>query len=137
VVGRFHHWLSIIIVLIESYDCNVIIHASSLYTVTGYRRVTAEVDSRNIIGRRFMERCGFYLEGILYKHKVISRRNSDTALYVMLNSDWCDAERALTTLLRVSIGVTALKAADIEVLSATYIATETFSLDEEDKDKHV
>ena len=102
--------------------------------------MTAEVDSRNIIGRRLLERCGFYLESILYKHRVIRQRNCDTALYVMLNSDWSDAERVLKAFLQVSIGVKTIKAADIIVggrLTAVYNATEISSLlDEEDKDKH-
>lgn len=91
-----------------------------------------------------MERCGFYLESILYKHRVVRHRNSDTALYVMLNSDWSDAERVLKALVphHVSIGVTVIKAADMVAvvgdLSAMSNATDQISsLDEEDKDKHV
>ena len=58
----------------------------------GYRRVTAEVDTRHIIARKFFEKCTFLLEAILRKHKVIEDRNCDTALYVILNSDWSDNE---------------------------------------------
>ena len=101
--------------------------------------MTAEVDSRNIIGRRLLERCGFYQESILYKHRVVRQRNSDTALYVMLNSDWSDAERVLKAFIQVSIGMTAIKAADVtgDLSAVIYNTTEISLLDEEDKDKHV
>lgn len=57
-------------------------------TFIGYRRVTAEVDERNIIGRKLLQKCGFNFETTLRKHKVIQNRNSNTALYVILNSEW-------------------------------------------------
>lgn len=47
-----------------------------------------QTDSRNLIGRKFIERCGFVLEAILIKHQIFEDRNRDTALYVLLNSDW-------------------------------------------------
>jgi len=56
----------------------------------GYRRVTAEVEERNIIARKLFQRCGFFFETILRKHKVIQNRNSNTAVYIVLNSDWQD-----------------------------------------------
>lgn len=56
--------------------------------LTGYRRVTAEVDERHIVARKFFQRCGLMFETILRKHRVIQNRNSNTALYVILNSDW-------------------------------------------------
>jgi hypothetical protein len=101
--------------------------------------VTAEVDSRNIIGKRLLERSGFYQESILFKHRIVRQRNSDTALYVMLNSDWTDAERILKAFLQVSIGVKAIKAADVtgDLSAVMCNTTEISSLDWEDKDKHV
>lgn len=97
------------------------------------------MDSRNIIGKRLLERCGFYQESILYKHRIVRQRNSDTALYVMLNSDWTDAERILKAFLQVSIGVKAIKAADVtgDLSAIIYNTTEISSSDWEDKDKHV
>lgn len=62
---------------------------------TGYRRVTAEIDERHIVGRKFFQRCGFMFETILRKHRVIQNRNSNTALYVMLNSEWNEVEPKL------------------------------------------
>ena len=58
----------------------------------GYRRITVETDSRHVIFRKFLQRCGFSLEVILRKHRIVSNRNRDTALYSMLNSDWDDIE---------------------------------------------
>ena len=54
----------------------------------GYRRISALVDNRNIQGKRFFERCGFSLEGLMLKHRVINNRNRDTAVYRVLNHDW-------------------------------------------------
>jgi len=112
----FHHFYRVLMIVM-----NVMI---------GYRRITAEVDSRNIIGRKFLERCGFYLETILCKHRVVHHRNCDSALYVMLNSDWADAERALKALLHLSVEAVAVKAAEIEQLS---IGSEGMPLGHKDK----
>jgi hypothetical protein len=54
-----------------------------------------EVDSRDNIGRKFFQRCGFLVEAILRKHKIINERNRDTALFVILNSEWDDTELKL------------------------------------------
>jgi RimJ/RimL family protein N-acetyltransferase len=53
-----------------------------------YRRVIVEVDIRNIIMRKFLERCGFALESIMRKYRIVNRRNRDVAVYVVFNSDW-------------------------------------------------
>jgi hypothetical protein len=50
--------------------------------LTDYRRVTVEADLRNIILRKFLERCGLVLESIIRKHRIINNRNRDTAVYV-------------------------------------------------------
>lgn len=65
---------------------------------SGYRRVTAEVDERHIIARKFWQRCGFVFEATLRKHRVVRRRNCNTALYTMLNTDWVDLEGRLRQL---------------------------------------
>jgi RimJ/RimL family protein N-acetyltransferase len=57
----------------------------------GYRRIQASTDTRNVVGRKFFERCGFALEAILRKHKIVRKSNRDTALYRLLNSDWLEA----------------------------------------------
>ena len=66
-----------------------------MFSITDYRRITVEVDARHIIMRKFLARCGFQLEGILRKHRIHNRRNSDTALYALLNSEWQLVEIAL------------------------------------------
>ena len=54
-----------------------------------YRRVSVETDSRNLIYRKFLERCGFKCEAILRKHRIFKGcKNRDTAMYVILNSEW-------------------------------------------------
>jgi RimJ/RimL family protein N-acetyltransferase len=68
----------------------------------GYRRVVATTDERHSIGRRFLERCGMQCEAILRKHKVVHRRNRNTALYTILNSDWEEARIKLRRYLGLS-----------------------------------
>lgn len=54
--------------------------------------MTALTDSRHVIYRKFLERCGLTLEAVMRKHGVVHNRNRDTALYSILNSDWEDCE---------------------------------------------
>lgn len=70
--------------------------------IIGYRRITAEVDERHIIARKLLQSCGFQLEVVLRKHKIVCNRNRNTALYVLLNSDLVDIE----TILKRTFGVT-------------------------------
>lgn len=81
---------------------------------TGYRRITAETDERNIISRKFLERCGFEQEAVLRKHRIVQNRNSNTALYTVLNSDWIDIERKLKALLGIPLAPVLHKIAEIE-----------------------
>jgi len=85
-----------------------------LFNPVGYRRITAETDERNIFTRKFLERCGFQHEATLRKHRIIQNRNSNTALYTVLNSDWLDVERKLKTFLGISLAPTQHKIAEIE-----------------------
>jgi hypothetical protein len=80
----------------------------------GYRRITAEVDSRHLIGRKFLERCGFRLEAVLRKHRIVNARNRDSALYVILNSDWLDISIKLKRYLGISTEVLKHKIAEID-----------------------
>jgi hypothetical protein len=54
------------------------------------------------------------MEAILRKHMIINRRNRDTALYVMLNSEWKDAEVKLKIYLGISIFGVKQKIAEID-----------------------
>lgn len=85
----------------------------SLVNILGYRRVTVEVDSRHVIMRKFLERCGFLLEAVMRKHRVVRRRNRDTAVYAVVNSDRFDVEVKLKRLLGYPLGEETKKAADI------------------------
>ena len=67
----------------------------------GYRRVTAQADAHNQVATKFLERVGFSLEAVLRKHRIVERRNRDTSLYRILNSDWPTASVALHRLLDV------------------------------------
>jgi len=67
----------------------------------GYRRVMAQADTHNQVATKFLERVGFSLEAVLRKHRIVERRNRDTSLYRVLNSDWPTASVALHRLLDV------------------------------------
>ena len=68
--------------------------------------MTAELDERHVIGRKFLQRCGFELEAVLRKHRVVGNRNRNTAVYVVLNSDWQEtAEKKLRVHLRLEDSV--------------------------------
>ena len=56
--------------------------------ILGFRRVWAEVDERHAIAKRFLSRSGWTLEAVLHKHRIVQKRNRNSAIYVMLNSDW-------------------------------------------------
>ena len=65
--------------------------------------MTCEIDTRHLILKKFLERCGFKLEAILRKHRVIKRRNRDSAVYVMLNSEWPEEEFKLKRYLGIPL----------------------------------
>ena len=88
--------------------------SNSLCFIAGYRRITAETDERNVIARKFLERCGFELEAVLRKHRIVRNRNSNTVLYTVLNSDWMDVERKLKALLGIPLVPALHKIAEIE-----------------------
>ena len=80
----------------------------------GYRRIIAEVDTRHLIARKFLERCGFKIEGILRKHRIVNRRNRDTVLFVFLNSDWDEVMIKLKRLLGIELRPKGKNVADVD-----------------------
>lgn len=63
-------------------------------------------DERHIIARNFFQRCGFQHEATLRKHRILHSRNSNSAIYVLLNSDWDLAVRNLLRLLNLPMKAT-------------------------------
>ena len=96
------------------------------FFLLGYRRITAEVDIRHLIGRKFLEQCGFLFECELRKHKIAFRRNRDTAVYAILNSEWPEVEIKLKYLLKIPLIEPGHKIAEIgtaDVVNITKVAT--------------
>jgi RimJ/RimL family protein N-acetyltransferase len=85
---------------------------------SGYRRVSCECDYRNLIGKKFLERCGFRCESILRKHKIFMSRNRDTAMYVMLNSEWEEQEIKFKRYLGIDLKPKMHKVAEIDDANA-------------------
>jgi RimJ/RimL family protein N-acetyltransferase len=85
----------------------------------GYRRVTVEVDTRHIIMRKFLDRCGFRQEAVLRKHKIFEKRNRDTALYVILNNEFHDVDLRLRKYVGFPIKPPTKKVAEIENIALT------------------
>jgi hypothetical protein len=55
----------------------------------GYRRITIEISSILYKQRKFLLKCGFQLESIKRKDKIISNKyNQDTCVYVIINNEW-------------------------------------------------
>lgn len=69
----------------------------------GYRRVTSQCDERHIIYRKFLQRCFFQMEAVLKKHRIVSGRNCNTAVYSMINSDWPQIEINFKSLLKIPL----------------------------------
>jgi hypothetical protein len=126
------------------YNISVCILISNLICWIGYRRITAEVDSRHLIGRKFLERIGFRTEAILRKHRIICDRNRDTALFTMVNSDWEEISLALKKYLGYPVGPIKHKIAEIDtpqeallkpqqVTSANSTSTSKIELDKKDE----
>ena len=78
-----------------------------------------EVDIRNIIMRKFLERCGFQQESIMRKHRIVDSRNRDTGVYVLLNSDWDQINIRLKKILDLDLYTKMHKVAEIEENSVT------------------
>lgn len=80
----------------------------------GYRRITMEIDLRNVVAKKFAERCGFRQEAVLRKHRIQRSRNRDSALYSLLNSDWEEVEAQLKKLLGLPLRPVMHKIGEIE-----------------------
>jgi hypothetical protein len=59
-------------------------------------------------------RCGFKIEGILRKHRIVKGRNRDTALYVILNSEWFELSIKLKKWIGIDPNPKTIKVADIQ-----------------------
>ena len=106
------------ILLLQTFSFIVIL-AQFLYNFTisfysDYRRVTVEVDIRNIVMRKFLERCGFAMESVMRKHRILDNRNRDSAVYVILNSDWDQISVKLKSILGLNLRDKMHKVAEIE-----------------------
>ena len=62
-----------------------------------------ECDSRHLVFRKYLLKCGFLLEATLRKHKILNERNSDTCVYVILNSEWSEAQTKLKRVLGIPL----------------------------------
>lgn len=54
----------------------------------GNRRLEWKCNSANQRSMRAAERFGFQFEGIFRQHRVVKRRNRDTAWFAMVDHEW-------------------------------------------------
>jgi RimJ/RimL family protein N-acetyltransferase len=54
----------------------------------GYRRMEWKCDAANAASRAAAVRLGFIHEGIFYQHRIVKRRNRDTAWFSILDHEW-------------------------------------------------
>jgi RimJ/RimL family protein N-acetyltransferase len=54
----------------------------------GYRRMEWKCDAANAASRGAADRLGFTFEGLFYQHRIVKRRNRDTAWYSILDHEW-------------------------------------------------
>lgn len=52
------------------------------------RRLEWRCDGQNLRGRKFAHRFGFQFESLMRKHRIVKDANVDTAVFVMVYSDW-------------------------------------------------
>jgi len=60
----------------------------------GYRRYEWKCNALNAPSKRAAERFGFTFEGIFRQHMIVKGRNSDTAWFAMLDSEWPSRRQA-------------------------------------------
>ena len=58
-----------------------------------YRRVEWKCDSLNAKSRSAALRLGFSFEGVFRKHRIVNKRNRDTAWYAMTEDEWPDVKK--------------------------------------------
>lgn len=63
----------------------------------GYRRMEWKCDAANAASRRAAQRLGLSFEGVFRNHRVVKRRNRDTAWYAMTIEDWPGFESIYAT----------------------------------------
>ena len=69
----------------------------------------------NIAGCKFAKACGFQLEGIHHKHRIVHGANQDTCVFALLNSDWLQVKSASER----KLGMKAVTPAESEDLAPT------------------
>jgi RimJ/RimL family protein N-acetyltransferase len=62
--------------------------AEYVFETLGYRRYEWKCNSHNAASRRAALRYGFTFEGILRQQMIAKKRNRDTAMFSMLDSEW-------------------------------------------------
>jgi len=60
----------------------------------GLHRIEADIDPLNVNSAASLGRLGFKLEGLLRERWIVSGQPSDTAMYGLLEQDWCPSDAA-------------------------------------------
>ncbi len=83
-----HIWLSLQLQRTRQATEAIYLMSSRAFDELGNRRLEWKCDALNAASRRAAERFGFTFEGIFRQHRVIKRRNRDTAWYSITDAEW-------------------------------------------------
>ncbi len=83
-----HIWLSPALQKTRQATEAIFVMARYAFDELGNRRLEWKCDSLNEGSRRAAERFGFVFEGIFRNHRIVKRRNRDTAWYSITDEEW-------------------------------------------------
>jgi RimJ/RimL family protein N-acetyltransferase len=83
-----HIWLSPQLQRTRQATEAIFLMASHSFDDLGNRRLEWKCNAENAPSRRAAERFGFTFEGVFRQHRVIKRRNRDTAWYSITDGEW-------------------------------------------------
>jgi len=88
VVEIGHIWLSPRLQRTRQATEAICVMARHAFDELGNRRLEWKCDADNAGSRRAAERFGFTFEGVFRQHRVVKRRNRDTAWYSITDAEW-------------------------------------------------
>ena len=83
-----HIWLSPLLQRTRQATEAIFVMSRHAFDELGNRRLEWKCDAANTASRRAAERFGFVFEGVFRQHRIVKRRNRDTAWYSITDGEW-------------------------------------------------